>query len=118
MVSWQVQDTAFQTHQETSMYTGDQIPTTLSEPMSAISIKSIPLIEQLQAILCEHGCTCEDFNGYTLIVLPQGSFKQELYPRMNITERYLTTLPDGMQFVESFDYIRRLSMIFSVMPGM
>ncbi len=94
------------------MNTGDQIPTTLSEPMSAISIKSIPLIEQLQAILREHGCTCEDFNGYTLVVLPQRSFKQEMYPRMNITERYLTTLPDGMRFVESYDHIRRISVIF------
>ncbi len=100
------------------MNTGDQIPTTLSEPMSAISIKSIPLIEQLQAILREHGCTCEDFNGYTLIVLPQGSIKQEMYPRMNITERYLTTLPDGTRFVESYDRYRKLSMIFSVIPGM
>ncbi len=102
------------------MNTGDQIPTTLSEPRSAISIKSVPLFQQqLQVIILqEHGCTFENFNGYTLIVLPQGSFKQELYPRMNITERYLTTLPDGMQFVESYDHIRRLSVIFSVMPGL
>ncbi len=100
------------------MNTGDPIPTTLSEPTSAISIKSVPLIEQLQAILREHSCTCEDFNGYTLIMLPQVSIKQEMYLRWNITERYLTTLPDGTQFVESYDHIRRLSVIFSVMPGL
>ncbi len=77
------------------MNTNEPIPTTLGSPMLATSIQSVPLAEKHRAILEQHGCTCEDFEKYTLTVLPQGSIKQELYPRLPVTERYLITLPDG-----------------------
>jgi hypothetical protein len=96
------------------MNTSELIPTTSGSPMLATSIQSVPLAEKYRAILEQHGCTCEDIEKYTLIVLPQGSVKQELYPRLPVTERYLITLPDGATFFESYDRFRKLSAFLSM----
>ncbi len=99
------------------MSAGETAPTTLGEALTAISVKSMSLPAFLTAILQEHGCACQSFEGYVLIVLPQGSIKQEMFPRMPITDCFLTTLPDGTQFVESYDRNRKLSAVLSIMPG-
>ncbi len=96
------------------MSNSEPIPTTLGSPMPATSIQSVPLAEKYRVILEQYGCTCEDFEKYTLIVLPQGSIKQELYPRLPVTERYLITLPDGATFFESYDRFRKLSALLSM----
>jgi hypothetical protein len=99
------------------MSAGETAPTTLGEALTAISVKSMPLPAFLTTFLQEHGCTCQGFECYVLVVLPQGSIKQEMFPRMPITDRFLTTLPDGTQFIESYDRYRKLSVVLSIMPG-
>ena len=93
------------------------VPTTLSDPMLAISLEVMPLAEQVKDILRQHGCECTDLSKGTLIVLPNGSIKQELLPRLHVCERYLVSLPDGTKFVESYDRFQKVNALLSIMPG-
>lgn len=99
------------------MDTHNTIPTTLSEPALVISLEVISLAEQVKDILRKHGCTCTDMRQSTLIVLPNGSVKQELLPRLNVCERYLVSLPGGTKLIDQYDRFQRAHALLSIMPG-
>jgi hypothetical protein len=82
----------------------------LSEPEPVSSLTTPPIIPEALSMLSHH-CQIENHGTSCLVHFPEGTTRQEIYPR-TFNERYLLLLPDGFKVQEMFDRTLEKSILF------
>jgi hypothetical protein len=82
----------------------------LSEPKAVTTLTTPPIIPEALQIICQH-CQVEEHGTYCVVHFPEGTTRQEIYPR-TWNARYLLLLPDGYRLREMFDRNLDQSVLF------
>src|SRR6266567_690287 len=86
----------------------------LGAPQQATTAHCPALCQEAQQLLANHGCTfsAADNQKHVQITYPDGTTKREIYPRLNLSEKYWVYFPDGYEIMEMYDWPRKISLLF------
>jgi hypothetical protein len=82
----------------------------LSEPKAITTLTTPPIIPEALETISTH-CQVEDHGTYCVVHFPEGTTRQEIFPRTWNTH-YLLSLPDGYRLREMFDRNLDQSVLF------
>ncbi len=82
----------------------------LSKPQTVTTLTTPPILPEALSMLSAH-CQVEDHGTYCLVHFPEGTIRQEIFPRA-WNARYLISLLDGFKLREMFDRNLEKSVLF------